>query len=42
LSVSYGIIRSAGGTIGYRRSPDGGAIFYFSLPAVPAATAVAG
>jgi C4-dicarboxylate-specific signal transduction histidine kinase len=32
LSVSYGIIQSHGGTIGYRRSPTGGAIFYFELP----------
>jgi C4-dicarboxylate-specific signal transduction histidine kinase len=34
LSVSYGIIESHGGTIGYRRAPDGGAIFYFELPAI--------
>jgi C4-dicarboxylate-specific signal transduction histidine kinase len=32
LSVSYGIIRSHGGTIGYRRSPEGGAVFFFQLP----------
>jgi len=32
LSVSYGIIQSHGGTIGYRRSATGGAIFYFELP----------
>jgi C4-dicarboxylate-specific signal transduction histidine kinase len=32
LSVSYGIITSHGGEIGYRRSPSGGAIFYFELP----------
>jgi C4-dicarboxylate-specific signal transduction histidine kinase len=32
LSVSYGIIQSHGGKIGYRRSPSGGAIFYFELP----------
>lgn len=32
LSVSYGIIQSHGGTIGYRRAPDGGAIFFFELP----------
>jgi len=32
LSVSYGIIHSHGGTIGYRRAPDGGAIFFFELP----------
>ena len=34
LSVSYGIIDSLGGHIGYRRAPAGGAIFYFDLPAV--------
>ena len=33
LSVSYGIIRHTGGTIGYARSDGGGAIFYFELPA---------
>ena len=33
LSVSYGIIDSLGGQIGYRRAPAGGAIFYFDLPA---------
>jgi C4-dicarboxylate-specific signal transduction histidine kinase len=32
LSVSYGIIQSHGGTIGYRRAPEGGAVFYFDLP----------
>jgi C4-dicarboxylate-specific signal transduction histidine kinase len=32
LSVSYGIITSHGGEIGYRRSYTGGAIFYFELP----------
>jgi C4-dicarboxylate-specific signal transduction histidine kinase len=32
LSVSYGIIDSMGGRIGYRRAPAGGAIFYFDLP----------
>jgi signal transduction histidine kinase len=36
LSVSYDIIRSHNGRIGYRRAaPDGGAIFYFELPIVP-------
>jgi C4-dicarboxylate-specific signal transduction histidine kinase len=34
LSVSYGIIQSHGGRIGYRRAPNGGAIFYFELPVV--------
>jgi signal transduction histidine kinase len=34
LSVSYDIIRSHNGRIGYRRSPQGGAIFYFELPLV--------
>jgi C4-dicarboxylate-specific signal transduction histidine kinase len=33
LSVSYGIIDSLKGTIGYRDAPAGGAIFYFELPA---------
>jgi signal transduction histidine kinase len=33
LSVSYGLIDSMGGHMGYRRSPTGGAIFYFDLPA---------
>jgi C4-dicarboxylate-specific signal transduction histidine kinase len=33
LSVSYGIIRSTGGTIGYARGVHGGALFYFELPA---------
>jgi C4-dicarboxylate-specific signal transduction histidine kinase len=32
LSVSYGIIQSHGGTIGYRRGAWGGAVFYFRLP----------
>ena len=34
LSVSYGIIQSHGGTIGYRRAPGGGAVFYFDLPLI--------
>jgi len=34
LSVSYGIIDSLGGHIGYRNATAGGAIFYFDLPAV--------
>ena len=38
LSVSYGIIQSHGGTIGYRRAPDGGAIFFFELPLTAAGT----
>ena len=33
LSVSYGIIDSLGGRIGYRSAATGGAIFYFELPA---------
>ena len=33
LSVSYGIIRSLGGTIGYRRGELGGALFFFTVPA---------
>ncbi len=32
LSVSYGIITSHGGEIGYHVSRNGGAIFYFELP----------
>jgi C4-dicarboxylate-specific signal transduction histidine kinase len=35
LSVSYDIIRSHNGRIGYRRAELGGAIFYFELPIVP-------
>jgi two-component system NtrC family sensor kinase len=35
LSVSYGIIDSMGGRIGYRKAPAGGAIFHFELPAAP-------
>ena len=34
LSVSYDIIRSHGGRIGYRRAPSGGAVFFFELPIV--------
>ena len=34
LSVSHGIIESYGGTIGYRSSESGGAVFYFELPRV--------
>lgn len=37
LSVSYDIIRSYNGRIGYRRAPSGGAVFYFELPIVPPA-----
>jgi C4-dicarboxylate-specific signal transduction histidine kinase len=37
LSVSYGIIVSMGGTMGYRQAPAGGAIFYFELPVARAA-----
>jgi signal transduction histidine kinase len=36
LSVSYGIVDSLGGSIGYRRAAAGGAIFYFELPAATA------
>jgi two-component system sensor histidine kinase HupT/HoxJ len=32
LSVSYGIVTSHGGEIGYRHSRHGGAIFFFELP----------
>jgi C4-dicarboxylate-specific signal transduction histidine kinase len=35
LSVSYGIIDSYGGSIGYRRNEWGGAMFFFELPASP-------
>jgi C4-dicarboxylate-specific signal transduction histidine kinase len=35
LSVSYDIVRSHGGRIGYRRSRGGGAVFFFELPIVP-------
>ena len=34
LSVSYGIIDSMRGQIGYRRAEAGGAIFYFNVPVV--------
>jgi C4-dicarboxylate-specific signal transduction histidine kinase len=33
LSVSYGIIDSYGGIIGYKRNDWGGAMFFFELPA---------
>jgi C4-dicarboxylate-specific signal transduction histidine kinase len=36
LSVSYGIVDSLGGRIGYRGAAAGGAIFYFELPAASA------
>jgi len=32
LSVSYDIVRSHGGRIGYRRASSGGAVFFFELP----------
>jgi C4-dicarboxylate-specific signal transduction histidine kinase len=32
LSVSYGIVRSFGGRIGYRRAASGGAVFFTILP----------
>ena len=34
LSVSYGIIESYGGAIGYRRNDWGGATFYFEMPCI--------
>ncbi len=34
LSVSYGIIDSLGGKIGFRSAPTGSAVFHFELPAV--------
>ena len=34
LSVSYGIIDSYGGSIGYYANEKGGATFYFELPRV--------
>ena len=37
LSVSYGIIDSYGGSIGYHRNDWGGATFFFELPAADAA-----
>jgi C4-dicarboxylate-specific signal transduction histidine kinase len=39
LSVSYGIIDSFGGRIGYRAGSDGGALFFFDLPAAKAEAA---
>ena len=39
LSVSYGIVQSYGGTIGYLRNRWGGATFYFELPALEFAAA---
>jgi C4-dicarboxylate-specific signal transduction histidine kinase len=35
LSVSYGIARSLGGSIGYRRGAAGGALFFIEVPASP-------
>jgi C4-dicarboxylate-specific signal transduction histidine kinase len=37
LSVSYGIVHSLGGDIGYRTGALGGALFHFSLPVSDAA-----
>ena len=34
LSVSYGIIESYGGDIGYFKNPWGGATFFYELPAL--------
>jgi C4-dicarboxylate-specific signal transduction histidine kinase len=42
LSVSYGIIHSLGGEIGYRRGALGGALFHFSVPLSEAAHAADG
>jgi len=39
LSVSYGIVRSFGGAIGYRRSAAGGALFFVDLPSSQGAPA---
>ena len=39
LSVSYGIIESYGGSIGYTGNPWGGATFFFELPVADAAPA---
>lgn len=36
LAISYGIVRSFGGTIGYFRNALGGATFYIELPAMMA------
>ena len=36
LSVSYGIIESYGGSIGYRNNDWGGATFFFELPGADA------
>jgi C4-dicarboxylate-specific signal transduction histidine kinase len=36
LSVSYGIVESYGGTIGYNRNAWGGATFFFELPVADA------
>jgi two-component system NtrC family sensor kinase len=40
LSVSYGIIESYGGSIGYRSNAWGGATFYFELPAGDSSTPI--
>jgi C4-dicarboxylate-specific signal transduction histidine kinase len=38
LSVSYGIIQAHGGTVGYRPSRIGGAMFFFELPVLAPST----
>jgi C4-dicarboxylate-specific signal transduction histidine kinase len=40
LAVSYGIVRSYEGTIGYQRNASGGAMFFYELPAVDASVPV--
>ena len=35
LAISRTIVLAHGGKLAYRPAPDGGACFYFTLPAVP-------